>query len=293
MTGDGRARGRRARADRRGDLAEHELDEEALARIGLVRAYGALGDAERALAEADARRAVAAGRSSDHAARPQRSPGSGTASPSAADGQPGRGRGRRVRRAARARALGRPGPVRRARRGSGCSPRSSGGRPGRCRPSTSPTRVTGVANRRHLELRLPEMVSRARTRDEAVALAFVDLDVDTADRRAGDDRHHAAERRPARTAFVARYGGTEFVVVLPRRTARQLADVVDGVIGAPRGRRTPRPRVGVASAAAPAVGGRADGRRGRGAARRAPRRRRHPLASRPDDHVASGSASRR
>jgi diguanylate cyclase (GGDEF)-like protein len=110
--------------------------------------------------------------------------------------------------------------------------------------------LTGAANRRHLELRLPEIVSRARTHDETVALAFVDLDADTA---VDDLVEIGAElrSRAGPDGFVARYGGCEFVVVLPRRTARQLADVVDGVVGVRRVDGAPRPRVGVASSLRP------------------------------------------
>ena len=39
--------------------------------------------------------------------------------------------------------------------------------------------------------------------------------------------------------------------MLPRQTARQLADVVDGVVGSRRADGAPRPRVGVASALRP------------------------------------------
>jgi diguanylate cyclase (GGDEF)-like protein len=107
--------------------------------------------------------------------------------------------------------------------------------------------ATGVPNRRHLELRLPEFVDRARSHQESVALAFVDLDsepsLDTLVAVGAMLRERAAP-----DGFVARYGGTEFVVIVPRRTAKQLAALVAEVLQErPRSEPGPRPRVGVVS----------------------------------------------
>ena len=80
---------------------------------------------------------------------------------------------------------------------------------------------------------------------ELRTLAFIDLDGSTA---IEDLVAIGAKLRTdaGPDGFVARYGGAEFVVVLPRMTARQLADVVDGVVGTRRNDGTSRPRVGVA-----------------------------------------------
>lgn len=226
-------------------LAVQELDEEVLARIGLARAYGRLGDVPRALAEADQAERAAG---DDHPlglsiawerqrlARPD-APTAATSVVSEYASRLERERwDDRVRLSAETRERLQSEIGRRAAR--------------RMSAEYLTDSLTGAANRRHLELRLPEMVSRARTHDEAVALAFVDLDADTTTE---DMVSIGAQLRKGAgpDGFVARYGGSEFVVVLPRQTARQLADVVDDVVGGRRADGVPRPRVGVASARRP------------------------------------------
>lgn len=110
--------------------------------------------------------------------------------------------------------------------------------------------LTGVANRRHFELRLPEMVRRAAEHDETLALAFVDLDATTT----VDDltaTGTALRDRLAPDGFVARYGGCEFAALMPRSTTKQLAGVVADVLGEAHVDGPARPRVGIASVRRP------------------------------------------
>jgi len=227
-------------------LAEGELDEEAMARMGLARAYGQVGDLQRAHAEADRAEHLVDGHDRQLglsiAWERQRLAQAAGPSPAAAVVSEYASRleherwDDRVRFAAETRGRLRSEIELRAARKMSAE------------YLTDPQ--TGAANRRHLELRLPEMVSRAQTHEETVALAFVDLDSDTT---LEDLVSIGASLRTSAgpDGFVARYGGSEFVVVLPRQTARQLADVVDSVIGSRRVDGAARPRVGVASAVRP------------------------------------------
>lgn len=85
--------------------------------------------------------------------------------------------------------------------------------------------LTGLANRRHLEGRLPEMVARAATNGESVTLAFIDLDGDVAPDTLVS---FGARLREALLpdGFLARWEGAEFVLVVPRRSAGDVAMVV-------------------------------------------------------------------
>lgn len=228
-------------------LAAKSLDEEVMARIGLIRAYGELNDAERALAQADAAERAVEGKDGHQLRlsiawerhRVARAAGRSAAAIVVSEYASRLEQERwedRLRFGAETRARLRSEIERRAARKMSAEYLTDA--------------MTGAANRRHLELRLPEMVSRARTHDETVALAFIDLDGDTAiEDLVSIGARLRTDAGP--DGFVARYGGAEFVVVLPRMTARQLADVVDGVVGTRRVEGTPRPRVGVASSLRP------------------------------------------
>jgi diguanylate cyclase (GGDEF)-like protein len=92
--------------------------------------------------------------------------------------------------------------------------------------------LTGLPNRRLLDLELQRSLARARRRGEGVAVMFVDVDGfkqvnDTAGHAAGDDllRDIADRLRAAVRAgdVVARWGGDEFVVILESPGCRRQA----------------------------------------------------------------------
>lgn len=220
------------------------MGDEAVARIGLVRAYAGLGDLERA-ASAAQQAQLAAGRTADPklvlAAAWEQLRLTNGGPPSAARAvvakyadqlEEERWKERvRFTRETRERLQAERERIR-ARRMSAEYLTDS---------------VTGVPNRRHLELRLPEFMDRATSHQESVALAFVDLDAEASTHTLVAVGSMLRERA-APDGFVARYGGGEFVVVLPRHTAKELAHLVAGVLeDRPNGDDEPRPRVGIAA----------------------------------------------
>lgn len=107
--------------------------------------------------------------------------------------------------------------------------------------------LTGLSNRRHLELRLREMVSRAQSLGEVLTLAFVDLDPATpTESLVGVGKRLAEQSAPH--GFVARYGGTELVLLAPRLSGREAASMIrDGM----QGSTGQPPIVGIASVKGP------------------------------------------
>lgn len=99
--------------------------------------------------------------------------------------------------------------------------------------------LTGLYNRRWLLNRLPAMLAEAGTRGESIALLFLDLD---GFKRVNDAHGHStgdallasvATRIGARLRAadrVCRFGGDEFVIVLPRLAAPEAAAKVASAI---------------------------------------------------------------
>ncbi len=97
---------------------------------------------------------------------------------------------------------------------------------------------TGAYNRGYLAPRLAEELARSRRSGEALSLMLLDLDRfkrvnDTYGHAAGDEvlRHFVSVVRAVVRAVdvVVRRGGEEFVVILPRATARESAAVAERV----------------------------------------------------------------
>ncbi|MBM7789948.1 GGDEF domain-containing protein [Tenggerimyces flavus] len=96
--------------------------------------------------------------------------------------------------------------------------------------------LTGLGNRRLVEIRLPELLVEAEATRRPLAVGFIDLDDfksvnDELSHLIGDDllRELAQELRSALTSddVMARFGGDEFVIVLPDRTAGQAYHVAE------------------------------------------------------------------
>ncbi|MGH6953300.1 MAG: PleD family two-component system response regulator [Alphaproteobacteria bacterium] len=106
--------------------------------------------------------------------------------------------------------------------------------------------LTGLYNRRYVEAHLAELVRLARTRQQPLSVLMIDLDHfkrvnDEHGHPAGDEVLREAARRIASTLrhfdFVGRYGGEEFVVVLPGAdadTATLIAERVRTAIATPQ-----------------------------------------------------------
>ncbi|WP_213232473.1 GGDEF domain-containing protein [Caballeronia sp. NK8] len=99
--------------------------------------------------------------------------------------------------------------------------------------------LTGLANRRSLESHLAQEWDRARQRGSRLSVLFIDIDHfkrfnDTLGHAAGDEVLVAVAhcvRRVARRSvdFVSRYGGEEFVVVLPKMTTEAATVMADAI----------------------------------------------------------------
>ena len=119
--------------------------------------------------------------------------------------------------------------------------------------------LTGVANRRRLQLALEDEWSRSRRRGSSLAFALIDLDHfkllnDTRGHREGDRCLQAVARFLAgslgrHSDLVARYGGEEFAILLPDtglegalQVAEQLRQGIEGLalphLASPSGRLT-------------------------------------------------------
>jgi diguanylate cyclase (GGDEF)-like protein len=106
------------------------------------------------------------------------------------------------------------------------------GRAERLRLLSTHDALTGLLNRNVLEERIGEEVIRARRYQRPLAIAMLDLDFfkgfnDTHGHNAGDNALRAFSRElrrgMRRTDIVARFGGEEFVIVLPETTAEDAA----------------------------------------------------------------------
>jgi len=124
--------------------------------------------------------------------------------------------------------------------------------------------LTGLSNRRHLDLRLTEEIARLARHEGSVAILLLDVDHlkeinDHGGHEAGDAALSAvaeALRHTCRAMDVAsRYGGDEFLVLLPETTARQGLELAERIRVALRDRPgAPTVSIGIAdldAAAAP------------------------------------------
>ncbi|GJH16306.1 GGDEF domain-containing protein [Caballeronia novacaledonica] len=113
--------------------------------------------------------------------------------------------------------------------------------------STDP--LTGLANRRSLELHLAQEWDKARERGSPLSVLFIDIDHfkrfnDTLGHAAGDEVliavAHCVQRVARRSVdFVSRYGGEEFAVVLPKVTAEAATAMADAIRTEVQGMKLP------------------------------------------------------
>ncbi len=96
--------------------------------------------------------------------------------------------------------------------------------------------LTGLANRKELELRLENLIHHAKTRDETHALAYLDLDQfriinDLCGHTAGDNLlteiGNILSDRAGRTGLLARIGGDEFALLLTDLNLAQATEAVE------------------------------------------------------------------
>ena len=107
--------------------------------------------------------------------------------------------------------------------------------------------LTGLPNRRALDVLLPREMAGARRRGSSLFLALVDLDHfkaynDTHGHLAGDAKLSECARdwdaQLRGTDTIARFGGEEFLVVLPDCTAEQAAQILERLRAATPGEQT-------------------------------------------------------
>ena len=98
--------------------------------------------------------------------------------------------------------------------------------------------LTGLHNRRHLDARMPDLLAQAHKAAEPLSVLLLDIDHfkqvnDVHGHQAGDEalRHVARliSRHTRSTDLVCRYGGEEFVVVLPGVATAQAAERADAL----------------------------------------------------------------
>ena len=98
--------------------------------------------------------------------------------------------------------------------------------------------LTGINNRRFFEQRLPEEISRSKRTETPISCLFVDVDHfkafnDTYGHATGDlilKQVAGIIRRELRaTDVVGRYGGEEFVVLLPNTDHKKAADIAERI----------------------------------------------------------------
>jgi len=107
---------------------------------------------------------------------------------------------------------------------------------GRLRRLAATDELTGLQNRREVQLRIDEEMSRSRRHHQALSVLVGDLDHfkrvnDTHGHDAGDEVLRAIGRRLRRNLreedLAVRWGGEEFLLVLPSTTAEEAARVAE------------------------------------------------------------------
>lgn len=134
---------------------------------------------------------------------------------------------------------------------------------GAVRQQASRDALTGLLNRRALEIALPETFNRCRSENSPLSIMMIDVDDfkllnDTLGHAAGDEFLKAfgqlVRSTLRETDLAYRYGGDEFVILLPNNppshaaaVGARLSSLVEGLTGAMRVDRPPRLSVGLLS----------------------------------------------
>lgn len=99
--------------------------------------------------------------------------------------------------------------------------------------------LTGIFNRRYFDNQMQLELKRIERFPAPISIAFIDIDRfklvnDTYGHSIGDlvlqAMAHTLQENVRSTDLVARFGGEEFVIIFPNTTARQAADLIQGIL---------------------------------------------------------------